>query len=161
VERIRAHPAVVWARIQRLGGTRGWCGAGSDWFWRARGALDTLRGGDGMRRGRRDPLDVRVGDSVDFWRVERVDRGRRLLLAAEMRLPGRLWLQFEVTAAGGGTELRQTTVFDPAGYAGVVYWYVLYPVHSAVFRALLRGLRRESEAPHELAPVAGRLQPRA
>lgn len=159
VARIHAHPAVVWGHIERLGGARGWCGAGTDWFWRVRGALDALRGGDGMRRGRRDPLDVRVGDSIDFWRVERVDRGRRLLLAAEMRLPGRLWLQFEVRAAGGGTELRQTTVFDPAGYAGALYWHVLYPVHSAVFRSLLRGLRRETEAPHELARAAGRLQP--
>ncbi len=90
----RGGPDEAFARIQRLGGTTGWYSV--DWFWRMRGLLDRLRGGEGFRRGRRHPHDLRVGDRVDFWRVERVGPGRKLLLAAEMKLPGRLWLQFEV-----------------------------------------------------------------
>jgi hypothetical protein len=114
--------------------------------------LDKLRGGDGRRRGRPHPHDLQVGDPVDFWRVERVQPGRRLLLAAEMKMPGRLWLQFDVEAADRGTEVRQTTVFDPAGYAGLAYWYLLYPVHRAIFRATLRGLQRVTQS-----TVTGRL----
>lgn len=83
---------------------------------------------------------------IDFWRVSRLEPGRRLLLAAEMKMPGRLWLQFDVKADADGTEIRQTTVFDPAGYVGLVYWYVLYPVHHRIFGAMLRGLRRASLA---------------
>ncbi|HWD73970.1 MAG TPA: DUF2867 domain-containing protein [Solirubrobacteraceae bacterium] len=140
---VHADPVEVFAPIQRIGGATGWYAA--DWFWHLRGAVDRLRGGHGMRRGRRDPFELRVGDTIDFWRVERVQPGRRLLLTAEMKMPGRLWLQFEIAGANRRTELRQTTIFDPAGYAGVAYWYLLYPVHSAIFSAMLRGLRRESE----------------
>jgi uncharacterized protein YbjT (DUF2867 family) len=128
--------------IQRIGGPTGWYAV--DWFWRLRGSLDRLRGGEGLRRGRRDPHDLRVGDTIDFWRVERLEPGRRLLLAAEMKIPGRLWLEFEVEAVGGGTQIRQTTLFDPAGYVGLLYWYLLYPVHRGIFGAMLRGLRRAS-----------------
>lgn len=144
VRYVQASPHEVFAPIQRIGGPTGWYGV--DWFWRLRGSLDKVRGGEGMRRGRIDPDRLDVGDPVDFWRVERIDFGRRLLLAAEMKLPGRLWLQFEVSANGGRTEIRQTTVFDPAGYVGLVYWYVLYPVHHTIFAAMLRGLDRVSQA---------------
>ena len=114
-----------------------------------RGLLDTLRGGVGLRRGRRDQLDLRVGDTVDFWRVERIEQGRLLRLAAEMKLPGRLWLQFEVTPDdGGGSHIRQTTVFDPAGYVGLAYWYVLCPVHHLIFSRMLRGIARAVPAPN-------------
>lgn len=106
--------------------------------------IDRLRGGDGQRRGRRDPDHLDVGDAVDFWRVERVELGRRLLLAAEMKIPGRLWLQFDVETDDEGTQIRQTTLFDPAGLAGVLYWYVLYPIHYGIFGAMLRGLRGAS-----------------
>jgi hypothetical protein len=140
---VPAPPHEVFAPIQRIGGPTGWYGV--DWFWRLRGALDRLRGGEGMRRGRRDPDGLRVGDSIDFWRVERLESDRRLLLAAEMKLPGRLWLQFDVAGDDRATELRQTTVFDPAGFAGLAYWYVLYPVHHTIFRAMLRGLHRVSQ----------------
>ena len=99
-----------------------------------------------MRRGRKDPDHLRVGEAVDFWLVERIDPGRRLLLAAEMKLPGRLWLQFEVKANGHRTAIRQTTVFDPAGYVGLAYWYVLYPVHHTIFAAMLHGLHRHPTA---------------
>jgi uncharacterized protein YbjT (DUF2867 family) len=127
--------------IQRIGGRTGWYAA--NWFWRARGLLDTLRGGVGLRRGRRDPIDLRDGDTVDFWRVERVESGRLLRLAAEMKIPGRLWLQSEVEPDGDdASQIRQTTVFDPAGYAGLAYWYVLCPVHELVFARMFRGVVR-------------------
>jgi uncharacterized protein YbjT (DUF2867 family) len=130
----------AFAPIQRIGGTTGWYAA--NWFWRLRGFLDTLRGGVGLRRGRRDPLDLRAGDTVDFWRVERVESGRLLRLAAEMKIPGRLWLQFEVDAQDHHSLVRQTTVFDPAGYVGLAYWYLLYPIHHGVFSRMLRGIER-------------------
>ena len=128
----------AFAPIQRIGGRCGWYAA--DWFWRARGLLDTLRGGVGLRRGRRDPYDLRVGDTVDFWRVERFESDATLSLAAEMKIPGRLWLQFEVTPNGSGSLIRQTTIFDPAGYVGLAYWYLLYPVHHRVFGSMLRAI---------------------
>ena len=127
--------------IQRIGGHTGWYAG--NWFWRARGLLDTLRGGVGLRRGRRDAVDLRVGDTIDFWRVERLEPGRRLRLAAEMRIPGRLWLQFELDPHDdGGVHVRQTTVFDPAGCVGLAYWYLLCPIHHLVFGSMLRGIGR-------------------
>jgi hypothetical protein len=124
--------------IERIGGETGWYA--TDWFWVLRGSLDRLRGGVGQRRGRRDARRLRVGDAVDFWRVEQLEPGRLLRLCAEMKLPGRLWLQFEVDADGHDTTLRQTTIFDPAGYVGRAYWYLLYPIHHWVFARMLRGI---------------------
>jgi hypothetical protein len=144
VQYVEASPDEAFGPIERIGGPTGWYGV--DWFWQLRGLVDRVRGGEGMRRGRKDPDNLRVGDTVDFWRVERIDSGRRLLLAAEMKLPGRLWLQFEVEANGRRTEIRQTTVFDPAGYLGLAYWYALYPVHHTIFAAMLRGLHRMSQS---------------
>ncbi|MEA2160024.1 MAG: hypothetical protein QOD66_2404 [Solirubrobacteraceae bacterium] len=146
VELVYASPPEVFARVQRIGGTRGWYGA--DWFWTLRGALDKLRGGNGMRRGRRDPHELRAGDPIDFWRVVRIEPDRGLLLTAEMKMPGRLWLDYELTSKDGDTVLRLTTVFDPAGYAGLAYWYLLYPVHRAIFTAMLRGLGRVTGTDH-------------
>lgn len=151
VERVPASPHEAFAPIQRIGGKSGWYAA--DWFWCVRGLLDRLRGGHGLRRGRRHPHDLHVGDPVDFWRVERVQSDRRLLLAAEMKMPGRLWLQFDVEATGRGTEIRQTTVFDPAGYVGLAYWYLLYPVHHAIFKAMLRGLQRVTQSTAAARPT--------
>jgi uncharacterized protein YbjT (DUF2867 family) len=140
VEPVHLRPHELFASIQRIGGQTGWYG--TDWFWRLRGWIDKLCGGDGMRRGRRDPHVICVGDRIDFWRVERVDPARRLLLVAEMKIPGRLWLQYDVEGDDRRTELRQTTVFDPAGSVGLAYWYLLYPVHHTVFKAMLHGLNR-------------------
>jgi uncharacterized protein YbjT (DUF2867 family) len=137
--RVGRGPEEAFAPIQRIGGSTGWYAA--DWFWRLRGLLDTLRGGVGLRRGRRDPCDLRVGDTVDFWRVERLEPCRLLRLAAEMNIPGRLWLQFEVDPAGDESVLRQTTVFDPAGYVGLAYWYLFYPIHHRVFSRMLRAIQ--------------------
>lgn len=141
VVRVDATVADAFGSIQRIGGETGWYAG--NWFWRARGLLDTLRGGVGFRRGRRDPVDLRVGDTIDFWRVETFEAGRRLRLAAEMKIPGRLWLQFEIDPGDAGeVQIRQTTVFDPAGYLGLGYWYVLCPVHQLVFGRMLRGIAR-------------------
>lgn len=135
-------PACAFDPIRRIGGRTGWYAV--EWFWKARGLFDTLRGGVGLRRGRRHELDLRVGDTVDFWRVERFERDRLLRLEAEMKIPGRLWLQFEISPAGnGGAHIRQTTVFDPAGYVGIAYWYLLCPVHHMVFGRMLRGIVRK------------------
>ncbi|HEV2923455.1 MAG TPA: SDR family oxidoreductase [Solirubrobacteraceae bacterium] len=144
-------PEEAFAPIQRIGGTNGWYSA--NWFWRLRGLLDTLRGGVGLRRGRRDPSDLRVGDTVDFWRVEGLEPGRLLRLAAEMKIPGRLWLQFEVDPMEHRSVVRQTTVFDPAGYVGLAYWYLLYPVHHRVFSSMLRGVQRAMHTEGSAAPT--------
>jgi hypothetical protein len=108
--------------IERIGGKTGWYAV--NWFWSLRGLLDRLGGGVGRRRGRRDPERLLTGDALDFWRVESVQSGRLLRLSAEMKMPGRLWLQFEVDGTEQRTALRQTTIFDPAGYVGRAYWYL-------------------------------------
>ena len=128
----------AFAPIARLGGDNGWYKA--DFLWRMRGWLDKLVGGPGLRRGRRHPVDLRAGDALDFWRVESVEPGRLLRLSAEMKVPGRAWLQYEIDEKDGTCAIRQTAIFDPAGIAGLAYWYALYPVHSIVFRGMLRGI---------------------
>jgi len=93
-----------------------------------------------MRRGRRHPEDLATGDTVDFWRVETYESGRRLRLFAEMKLPGRAWLEFEVHPDREGATIRQTAVFDPIGVLGLLYWYGIYPLHTRVFAGMLRGV---------------------
>lgn len=131
--------------IQRIGGTTGWYYG--DWLWRLRGWLDLLAGGVGLRRGRRDRVELRVGDTLDCWRVEACEPGRRLRLFAEMRLPGRAWLQFDVEPTETGSRLRQTAEFDPVGLAGLAYWYGIYPLHQLVFAGMLRGIADAASRP--------------
>ena len=131
---------VAFGPIRRIGGPTGWYCA--NWLWRIRGFLDLLVGGVGMRRGRRDPDNVRIGDALDFWRVEAFEPDRRLRLAAEMRLPGRAWLEFEVSEHEGKSRIRQTALFDPVGLLGRAYWYALYPLHQVVFAGMLKGIAR-------------------
>ena len=131
-------PPMAFRPIERLGGKTGWYYG--NWLWRIRGLLDLLFGGAGMRRGRRDPDRLLAGDTLDFWRVEEIQADSLLRLAAEMRLPGRAWLQFEVKPDGAGSVVRQTAIFDPAGVLGQLYWYLLYPVHQFVFAGMLRGI---------------------
>jgi len=136
--RVDLPPAQAFAPIQRIGGQVGWYYG--DWLWRLRGFLDLLVGGVGVRRGRHHPVEVRVGDTLDFWRVEQFEPNHLLRLRAEMKLPGRAWLEFEVTPAEHGSVIRQTAEFDPVGLFGLFYWYGLYPLHKLVFRGMLRGI---------------------
>jgi uncharacterized protein YbjT (DUF2867 family) len=140
---VPASPAASFAAIQRIGGTTGWYYA--NWLWKVRGFIDLLFGGVGMRRGRRHPEELAVGDTVDFWRVEAYEPGRRLRLVAEMKLPGRAWLEFEVKPDSDGATIRQTAVFDPVGLLGLLYWYGVYPLHARVFAGMLRGVARAAE----------------
>ncbi|MBA3613799.1 MAG: SDR family oxidoreductase [Nitrospirales bacterium] len=138
-------PAVAFRPIQRIGGRTGWYFA--NWLWSLRGWLDLLAGGVGLRRGRRDPEGLRVGDVVDWWRVEAIEPGTRLRLFAEMKLPGRAWLEFLVEHDGAGSTITQTASFDPIGLGGLMYWYVVWPLHELVFRGMIRGIAREAQRP--------------
>ncbi len=131
-------PAAAFAPIRRIGGDTGWYYG--NLLWRLRGWLDLLAGGVGLRRGRRHAEDLGPGDTLDFWRVESFEPDRLLRLRAEMRVPGRAWLQFEVTPVEGGAEIRQTAIFDASGLLGLGYWYALYPIHRFVFAGMLRGI---------------------
>ena len=124
-----------------------------DWAWELRGAADRLVGGVGLRRGRRDPADLRVGDALDFWRVEAVEPGRLLRLRAEMKVPGAAWLQFETLPHEGGTRLVQTAYFAPRGLPGLAYWYALLPVHSRIFSGMIAALAVEAGRP--ASPAGG------
>jgi uncharacterized protein YbjT (DUF2867 family) len=138
--RVAVPPAAAFAPIQRIGGDTGWYAWNR--LWRLRGFLDLLFGGVGTRRGRPSPSALRVGDTVDFWRVEALEPGRRLRLIADMKLPGRAWLEFEVSGEGSSATIRQTAIFDPVGLPGRAYWYALYPLHQLVFSGMLRGIAR-------------------
>lgn len=133
----------AFAPIRRIGGRTGWYYG--NWLWTVRGFIDLLVGGVGVRRGRRDAETLRVGDSLDFWRVEAYEPGRRLRLHAEMKLPGRAWLEFEVTPGIEGSTIRQTAIFDPLGLFGILYWYGIYPLHQFVFAGMLRNVARAAK----------------
>jgi uncharacterized protein YbjT (DUF2867 family) len=137
-------PVLAFAPIRRIGGSNGWYFA--SFLWRIRGFFDLLVGGVGLRRGRRDPQTLVAGDALDFWRVESFEPDRRLSLVAEMKVPGRAWLQFEVEANDRGSQIRQTAIFDPAGLGGLLYWYALYPIHYCIFTGML----------HQIAAIAQR-----
>jgi len=139
---IAVPPSAAFAPIQRIGGETGWYAW--NWLWRLRGVLDMLVGGVGMRRGRPSSATIRVGDAIDFWRVEEMEPDRLLRLIAEMKLPGRASLEFEVTGSDSSTTIRQTAAFDPVGLPGRLYWYALFPLHQLVFRGMLRGIAREA-----------------
>jgi uncharacterized protein YbjT (DUF2867 family) len=131
-------PGRAFAPIRRIGGETGWYYA--NWLWRLRGVVDLLLGGAGMRRGRRSKESLAAGDTVDSWRVEAYEPDRLLRLVAEMKLPGRAWLQFEVEGDESGSVIRQTAIFDPVGLPGLVYWYGLYPIHKVIFKGMLRSI---------------------
>ena len=137
-------PERLFAEVERLGGRAGWPYANV--LWRVRGWFDRLVGGVGMRLGRRNPARLREGDALDFWRVEEIRRPELLRLRAEMRVPGRAWLQYEVVPVAGGSRLVQTAFFEPKGLPGLAYWYVLYPVHGLIFRGTVRELARRATA---------------
>lgn len=150
-------PDHAFAPIRRIGGDTGWYFGNG--LWRMRGWLDLLGGGPGLRRGRRDPEALRVGDALDFWRVEAFEPPNVLRLAAEMRLPGRAWLQFEVEPAAAGARIHQTAIFDPLGLAGLLYWYALYPIHRLIFAGMLRRIAAAAVR-SAVAPRAPKPRPR-
>jgi hypothetical protein len=138
-----APPEALWRVVEGIGGENGWYSF--PLAWEVRGLLDRMVGGVGLRRGRRDPRRLYVGDALDFWRVEERETGRLLRLRAEMRLPGLAWLEFHVEHDGDGAVLRQRATFAPRGLAGHVYWRGIAVFHGVVFGGMLRGLVRAAE----------------
>jgi uncharacterized protein YbjT (DUF2867 family) len=141
---IQATPETVYSLVSSLGGDKGWlCW---NWAWKIRGLIDRLVGGPGLRRGRRDPQNLIVGEAVDFWRVERAIAGKELLLRAEMKVPGKAWLRFEITPVSCEVcRITQTALFEPRGLWGALYWYALYPIHRSIFRDLSNTIKKECE----------------
>ena len=138
-------PESAFEVIENVGGSNGWFGY--DLLWRLRGVLDLLVGGVGMRRGRPLNRPLRPGDALDFWRVEELERPHKLRLLAEMKVPGRAWLEFVVEPEKGGSVIRQTAIFDPIGLLGRLYWYAIYPLHALVFQDMIDSLARRITRP--------------
>lgn len=128
--------------IRRIGGKTGWYYA--NWLWKIRAYLDLMVGGVGLRRARRDPENLVIGDVIDWWRVEDYKKNKILRLYAEMKLPGRAWLQFEVKPINGRAQVTQTAIFDPIGLQGLIYWYALYPLHAIIFTGMLDEIAKKS-----------------
>ncbi len=144
VAKVAAQPSTIFFVVNSLGGKRGWLAL--NWAWRLRGWIDQLLGGVGMRRGRPEGRALRVGDGIDFWRVENVEIDRQLRLRAEMKLPGLAWLQFDIKPlAFGKTELIQTAFFAPKGLWGTLYGWLSYPIHRLIFSKMLRAIVHEAE----------------
>ena len=144
--RLRANPDEVWGPIGRIGGKNGWYYGDS--LWVVRGWMDMLSGGSGIRRGRRHPEELHAGDALDFWRVLEVKPPNRLVLLAEMKLPGEATLEFRVTrSAEGETELQQISTFLPRGLYGIAYWWAFYPFHVWLFRGMLRSIAKQIGKP--------------
>ncbi len=140
-----APPAAVYAAVSRLGGERGW--PTHQWAWFLRGLLDIAVGGVGLRRGRRDPDTLRPGDALDFWRVEELADGELIRLRAEMKLPGRAWLEYRIEPGDdGGSVLHQRALFAPKGLFGRAYWWVLRPFHGPIFASMVLALAAEAVA---------------
>lgn len=133
----------AFAPIRRIGGESGWYYG--NFLWKIRGLLDELVGGVGLRRGRKSPEHVAIGETLDWWRVDEYEPNRRLRLFAEMIVPGRAWLEFEVREDAAGATIRQTALFEPKGIRGLAYWYGLYPIHKLMFRGMLREVARRAE----------------
>ncbi len=141
---VKAKPEAVFKVISGLGGKRGWLYM--NWAWEVRGWMDRIVGGVGLRRGRRDPDELRVGDALDFWRVENLEPNEMLLLRAEMIVPGKAWLQFQVQPeADGHSKLTQTAFFAPKGLLGFLYWYALYPIHQFIFSGMINKVADNAE----------------
>ena len=133
----------LWVAIEEIGGDNGWYGA--DFLWYMRGVMDRMIGGVGLRRGRRDPIHLRVGDSLDFWRVESLIPGESLKLYAEMILPGKAWLEFRIKKLPNGqSEVTQEASYSPRGLGGQLYWYAVLPLHTFVFPTMIRNLIRSA-----------------
>ncbi len=146
--KVHAPANAVYRLFSSLGGERGWLAL--DFAWKLRGMMDRLFGGVGMRRGRHDPHEVRVGDAIDFWRVEAIEPDHLLRLRAEMKVPGRAWLQFEARSQPDRTtRLVQTAFFEPKGLMGLLYWYSLYPIHAWIFKVMVHEIARQTEEKYQ------------
>jgi uncharacterized protein YbjT (DUF2867 family) len=159
---IAADPRHVFAAVCRIGGGNGWYAG--DILWRIRGWMDTMVGGPGLRRGRRDSEKVEFGEALDFWRVAGIERDRSLSLRAEMKLPGEAMLNFGIEPGESATQTRltMTALFRPRGLFGLLYWYAVVPLHGVVFGGMLKGIRKTAEAMYRAAnppPVAGPITP--
>ena len=152
----RADTDALWSVVTGIGGARGWYSF--PLAWSVRGWLDRLVGGVGLRRGRRDPNRLHTGDALDWWRVERIDDGsdrsdggdgsdgsRLLRLRAEMKVPGRAWLEMSVAPGATGSRYRQRAVFLPRGLVGHLYWWAVAPFHGLVFGGMVRNITRTAE----------------
>ncbi len=140
---IEGNAADAWNAVARIGGTTGWYYA--NWLWHLRGVVDFLSGGIGLRRGRRHPDELRTGDAVDFWRVKSAECEKRLLLIAEMRLPGQAALEFQIKQISETkTEILQIARFLPSGLLGLAYWFAVSPFHEFVFTGMLSGVAKAS-----------------
>ena len=153
--KLSAAPEEVWAMIRRIGGNTGWYYG--DRLWQLRGWMDQFVGGVGLRRGRRHPENLFVGDALDFWRVLDVKPPHYLILLAEMKLPGEAILEFQIVPIDDGTELRLGTRFRPAGLYGMLYWYILLPFHNLLFGGMLKAIAHQVghsiiEGPHKFKP---------
>lgn len=142
---VNATPEHLWSVIEGIGGRNGWYSWALAWW--ARGVLDRMFGGPGLRRGRRNPRDLVVGDVVDFWRVEDTDDATFLRLRAEMKLPGLAWLEMKVGATDGGTTtFHHRALFAPKGLLGHLYWFAIFPFHGIVFGGMQRNIAQAAEA---------------
>jgi uncharacterized protein YbjT (DUF2867 family) len=146
---VNAPRDVLWSVVEGIGGDRGW--HHTTLAWRMRGLVDRLVGGPGARQGRRDPDRLRVGDPVDWWRVEACEPNRLLRLHAEMRLPGAAWLELQIDDDATTPRLVERSVFVPRGLAGHAYWWLLKPVHGRVYETMLRDVVRTAEAAAEVS----------
>ncbi|MEE1618571.1 SDR family oxidoreductase [Brachybacterium sp. J153] len=143
--RVDAPAATVWSVIESIGGAHGWYSWRLGWV--TRGLIDRVVGGPGLRRGRRHPHRLAVGEALDWWRVERLEPGRLLRLRAEMRVPGEAWLELGVEEDGdGGSILHQRAVYHPRGLLGDAYWWAVWPFHGVVFGGMQRNIARAAEA---------------
>jgi len=135
----------VFRVLTGLGGETGWLYANI--LWRLRGYFDVLIGGPGLRRGRRYANELRVGDFLDFWRVEALIPNQLLRLRAEMKVPGKAWLEFEIIPQDESrVRIMQTAYFEPAGLPGLLYWYILYPIHVAIFQGMINAIAHKAES---------------
>ncbi|MEQ7009946.1 SDR family oxidoreductase [Actinopolymorpha sp. B17G11] len=149
---VKASRDVLWSTIEGMGGDRGW--HHTTVAWQLRGLVDRLAGGTGARRGRRDPDRLRVGDRVDWWRVEVREPDRLLRLHAEMRLPGNAWLELQIDDDGTSRRLVERSVFVPRGLAGHAYWWLLKPFHGLVYEMMLRDVVRTAESAGAAIPAS-------
>lgn len=146
IHKVHATPTQVYNTFSGLGGNQGWLTF--EWAWKLRGILDRMVGGVGFRRGRRHPQELRVGDALDFWRVEAIKPNELLRLRAEMKVPGRAWLEFQAINGNGDhqTKLVQTAYFAPKGVPGLLYWYALYPFHALIFSSMIEHIAEKAES---------------